>query len=587
MRQQGKKRLGEMLMAEGLLTQEQVDQALAEQRRTGKRLGVVLKDLGVVTEQDIIRVLGVQMGIQHQSLSNMIIDQNIVRLLPEILARRHQAVALFQKDRVLTVAMVDPLNVFALDDLSSATGLEIEPAVSTEADVLNAIDRYYGMSASVDEALKGMASLAPGSQRHGGQGVRKGLDRQGAEAGDRGQGLEEGSPELGRTAEDAPIIKLVNALIAQAVQKRASDIHVEPGEEGIQIRYRLDGVLCDETTLPKDLQAGVTSRIKVMGEMDIAERRIPQDGRVQVKVGEKEVDIRISTLPVVFGEKIVMRLLDKQSILLGLDELGFSPGILARFQQIIHRPYGLILIVGPTGSGKTTTLYGVINKIHSTEKNIVTIEDPVEYRVKRVNQVQVNTKAGMVFATGLRAILRQDPDILMIGEIRDRETATVAVQAAMTGHLVFSTLHTNDAPSAVARLIDMGVEPFLIASSLTAVLAQRLIRKICGHCKRDHIPDPELLRQLGLFDITQGFMRGQGCKECRNTGYSGRVGLFELLALDEPLRQLTVSRASAAEMQAQAQKAGFIQLRQDGLRKAIQGLTTLEEVIRGTQELGS
>ena len=579
-----------MLIVEGLLTQEQLDSALAEQKRSGKRLGAVVRHLGFVTEEDIIRMLGKQMGILHHSLSNIIIDQSTVQLIPETLSRRHQAVPLSKSGQILTVAMVDPLNVFALDDLRSATGMDIEPVVSTEAEVLGAIDHCYGMSGSVDELLKGMTDTLSGPQNYGPQGIRKGLDRQGAESDRKAEGFasqEGGGLAPQGAAEEAPIIKLVNTLISKAVQKRASDIHVEPGENGLQIRYRLDGVLCDEMVLPKDLQAGITSRLKIMADMDIAERRIPQDGRIQVRVGEKEVDIRVSTLPVVFGEKIVMRLLDKQGILLSLEDLGLATNTLAKFQQVIRRPYGLILVVGPTGSGKTTTLYGALNQINSTEKNIVTIEDPVEYRVNRVNQVQVNAKAGVIFATGLKAILRQDPDILMIGEIRDRETASIAVQAAMTGHLVFSTLHTNDAPSAVARLIDMGVEPFLIASSLTAVVAQRLVRKVCSRCKKDYTPDPELLRGLGLEGKGQSFLHGQGCEECRNTGYSGRIGLFEILVMDEPLRHLTVSRASAADLRSQAQKAGFIQLRQDGLQKAAQKLTTLEEVLRGTQDLDS
>jgi general secretion pathway protein E len=347
----------------------------------------------------------------------------------------------------------------------------------------------------------------------------------------------------------------------------------------------VDGVMHEMMSPPRNVHAGVASRIKIMADLDIAERRIPQDGRIRMRVGEKIIDIRLSTLPTIFGEKIVMRLLDKQSILLGLEELGFDSERLAKFKQMIRRPYGLILVTGPTGSGKTTTLYAALNGINSLEKNIVTIEDPVEYQLKGINQVQVNVKVGITFAAGLRTILRQDPDVIMVGEIRDRETATIAVQAALTGHLVFSTLHTNDAPSAVARLIDIGVEPFLIASSLSCVVAQRLVRKICAHCKKSDAPDAGLIKDLGLQGKKLTIMRGEGCQECRTTGYSGRVALFELLTLDESIRQLTVSRASASQIRNKARETGFKQLRHDGLVKAVSGMTTLEEVLRVTQEI--
>lgn len=601
-----------MLIEEGLLTRAQLDNALSEQRKHSGRLGSILKNLGYVTDQDIIKVLGKQMGIQHQSLSSVVIDQDSVKLIPETLARRHQTIPLFKKNNVLTVAMVDPLNVFAIDDLKQTTGLEIEPVVSTEADVLKAIDRFYSVTSSVEEVLKGMEDYRVGPER------RTGFERRGE--GDRrfGEGSEEGPywidpqgqsvpsarrpsttatpaagmtagdeviQELQRVAEDAPIIKLVNIIIAQAVREGASDIHVEPEEEMLRVRYRVDGVMHEVMSPPRNLHAGVTSRIKIMADLDIAERRIPQDGRLRMRVGEKIIDIRLSTLPTVFGEKIVMRLLDKQSVLFGLEELGLDPDHLAKFKVMIQKPYGLILVTGPTGSGKTTTLYAALNTINSVEKNIVTIEDPVEYQLKGITQVHVNLKVGVTFAAGLRSILRQDPDIIMIGEIRDRETATIAVQAALTGHLVLSTLHTNDAPGAIARLIDIGVEPFLIASSLSGVVAQRLVRKICTHCKKSYTPDPGLLKDLGLQGKKLSFLRGEGCQECRGSGYSGRVAIFELLAMDESIRQLTVSRASASQIRTKAREAGFKQLRHDGLVKAVSGQTTLEEVFRVTQEI--
>ncbi|MGH7273200.1 MAG: GspE/PulE family protein, partial [Nitrospiria bacterium] len=394
-----------------------------------------------------------------------------------------------------------------------------------------------------------------------------------------------GTLEYQRGADDAPIIKLVNLIIAQAVREGASDIHLEPEEVVLRVRYRVDGLLHEVMSPPRDLHAGVCSRIKIMANLDIAERRVPQDGRIQMKVGERQIDMRLSTLPTVFGEKIMMRLLDKRSVLIGLEELGFDPDSLAKYQQMIRRPYGLILVTGPTGSGKTTTIYAALSSINSSEKNIVTIEDPVEYQLKGINQVHVNAKVGVTFATGLRSILRQDPNVIMIGEIRDRETATIAVQAALTGHLVLSTLHTNDAPGAIARLIDIGVEPFLISSSLMGVVAQRLVRKVCAHCRKTYTPDHEVFKDLGVRGLKLTFMRGEGCQECRGIGFSGRLALFELLSMNDSIRQLTVSRASAAQIRSQAQATGFKRLREDGLQKAIQGLTTLEEVFRVAQDI--
>ena len=393
------------------------------------------------------------------------------------------------------------------------------------------------------------------------------------------------SLDLGRGADDAPIIKLVNLIIAQAVREGASDIHVEPDAEVLRIRYRVDGLLHEVMSPPRNLHAGLVSRLKIMGNLDIAERRVPQDGRIQMKVGEKEIDMRVSTLPTVYGEKMMMRVLDKRSVLIGLEELGFAPESLAIYRQMIRRPYGLILVTGPTGSGKTTTLYAALSSINSIEKNIVTIEDPVEYQIKGINQVHVNAKVGVTFAAGLRTILRQDPNVIMVGEIRDRETATIAVQAALTGHQVFSTLHTNEAPGAIARLIDIGVEPFLISSSLTGVVAQRLVRKVCAFCREAYTPDPQVIKDLGIKGDKVTYVRGRGCQECRQTGYSGRIPLFELLSMNDSIRHLTISRSSAAQIRSQAEKSGFKRLREDGLLKAAQGLTTLEEVFRVAQDI--
>jgi type IV pilus assembly protein PilB len=562
--QQKRKLLGEMLIAEGLLSRDQLEQGLTEQKLHGGRIGAILKALGFVKEDDIIKVLGKQMGIQHLTLTSVIIDPQVVKIIPEALARRHQAVPVFEKEKTLTLAMVDPLNVFAIDDIQQATGMKIQPVVSTEGDVLKAIDRHYSVTSTMQEAVR--------------------------EADVQGYGTVELNQviDLQRISDDTPVIKLVNTMIAQAVREGASDIHIEPDAEVLRIRYRVDGLLHEVMTPPRNLQAGVTSRIKIMADLDIAEKRIPQDGRIQMKVGEKDIDIRLATLPTIFGEKIVMRLLNKESLLLGLEQLGFSPESLKKFRKMITRPYGLLLVTGPTGSGKTTTLYSVLSSINSLERNIITIEDPVEYQIKMINQVQVNPKVGITFANGLRSILRQDPDIIMVGEIRDRETATIAIQAALTGHLVFSTLHTNDAAGAISRLIDIGIEPFLVASSLIGIVGQRLVRKICKHCIQSYTPTPDLLKSLGVGERKEiTFMKGAGCQNCRGTGYSGRIGLFELMVLDESIRNLVVSKTSINGIRIAAREAGFVGLREEGLLKALKGVTSLEEVLRVTQEIES
>ena len=563
---QKRKMLGEMLIAEGLLSNEQLKRALAEQKAHGGRIGMILKNLGLVTEEDIIKVLGKQMGIQHVNLSGMIIEPEVVRLIPETLARRHQIIPVFKKGNLLTLAMSDPLNVFAVDDVKRATGCEVDPVMSKEEETLKAIDRYYTGTSSMEEAAR--------------------------EADRQGFGVMEGGDavlELSKLAEDTPVVKFVNTMISQAIKEGASDIHIEPEAEALRIRYRRDGLLRDVMTAPRSLQSGVSSRIKIMADLDIAEKRVPQDGRIQMKVGEKEIDIRLSTLPTLFGEKIVMRILDKSSLLLSLTDLGFAPETLQAFEKMIRRPYGLVLVTGPTGSGKTTTLYAALKLLSSVEKNIVTIEDPVEYQIKLINQVPVNAKVGVTFATGLRSILRQDPDIVMVGEIRDRETATIAIQAALTGHLVLSTLHTNDAAGAIARLADMGIEPFLIASSLIGVVAQRLVRKVCSRCKSTYPAAPQALTDLGLGHLIGGkreiqFVRGNGCPECRGIGYAGRVGIYEMLPVDDAIRSLIVSRAPSGEIRRKASSAKFKSLRSEGLLKALQGITSVEEVLRVTQD---
>ncbi|MBI3607702.1 MAG: Flp pilus assembly complex ATPase component TadA [Nitrospirae bacterium] len=557
--QQKRKMLGEMLIAEGLLTAEQLDHALAEQRRHGGRIGAILKGLGYVTEEGIIKTLGRQTGIPHQTLSTIIIDADVIKLVPELLARRHQAIPLYKKGETLTLAMVDPLNVVAVDDIARVTGLEIQPVVSTEQDVMRAIERQYGMSSTIEEAVK---NLEPYDDRQDAQSV-----------------------QMERLAEETPVVKFVATIITQAVHEGASDIHIEPDPEVLRVRHRVDGLLREITTAPKGLQGGVLSRIKIMAGMDISEKRAPQDGRIEMKVGERDIDLRVSTLPTIHGEKVVLRILDKRQSVIKLSELGFPPSMYDVVHRLVERPHGLFLVTGPTGGGKTTTLCAALNTINTMARHIVTIEDPVEYQMKIISQVQVNPKAGVTFANGLRSILRQDPDVIMVGEIRDRETATIAIQAALTGHLVLSTLHTNDAPSAVARLIDIGVEPFLIASSLLGVIAQRLVRKVCLTCQKPEELPQNVLKGLVLEASTVKPMKGVGCTGCRNTGYSGRIGIFELLTTNDALRELIVDRASASRMKAEALRAGYVPLRQAGLAKVAVGLTTLEEVYRVTQEV--
>jgi type IV pilus assembly protein PilB len=546
--QQKRKMLGEMLIAEGLLTSEQLEQALVEQRRHGGRIGAVLKSLGFVTEEGIIQALGRQTGIPHQVLSTIIIDSDVIKLVPELLARRHQAIPLHKKGGTLTLAMVDPLNVVALDDIARATGLQIQPVVSTEQDVMRAIERQYGMSSTIEEAVK---RLEPFEED------------------------EASAAQMERLAEETPVVKFVTTIITQAVHEGASDIHIEPDVDLLRVRYRVDGLLREITTAPKGLHGGVLSRVKIMADLDISEKRVPQDGRIQMKVGEREIDLRVATLPTIYGEKVE------------LSELGFAPVAYDEVERLVTRPYGLFLVTGPTGSGKTTTLCAALNTINTMARNIVTIEDPVEYQMKIISQVQVNVKAGVTFANGLRSILRQDPDVIMVGEIRDRETAMLAIQAALTGHLVLSTLHTNDAPGAIARLIDIGVEPYLIAPALLGVVGQRLVRKVCPSCRKPHPPAgfEKAFEGVPLEAKAVTLMMGSGCSGCRQTGYSGRIGIFELLTMNDALRGLIVARSPASQIAAVAMQTGFVPLRLAGLAKAAAGVTSLEEVYRVTQDV--
>jgi len=575
-----KKMLGEMLVAGGLVKEDQLKKALDEQKRRGGKVGEILVDLGFVNEHNLATFLGRQLHIPYVEIEKQLVDTDTVKLLPGPMARRLAAIPLYKDKEALVVAMADPLNIFGLDDIQKATGKEVRQVVATRSDILKAIDRYYGVAPAMEAAA---TEFGAGAKAEGEGGLM---------------------PDI--IAEDAPVVKLVSMIMAQAIMDRASDIHIDPEGKAIKVRYRIDGVLREVKSLPREMHAPIVSRIKIMADMDIADKRVPQDGRFQARIthtdtgpvvtavfrernalrmdGDTTVDIRVSTLPVIQGETVVMRILDRGSIIQSVEGLNFGPDMLERYRKLIMRPYGLILVTGPTGSGKSTTLYASVNALDRKTNNIVTVEDPVEYQIMGVNQVQVNPKAGVTFAAGLRSILRQDPDIIMVGEIRDVETAEIAIHAALTGHLVFSTLHTNDAAGATMRLIDMGIEPFLISSSAIGIVAQRLVRKVCENCKKPYPATPEMLRSLGLAPGQVTFYRGEGCQACQRTGYKGRVGLFELMEINESIRNLIVAKASTSAIKTAAAQAGFKTLRQEGLIKAAAGITTVEEVLRVTQD---
>jgi type IV pilus assembly protein PilB len=551
------KDLGDILVEENLITQEQLATAAAEQERLGRSLGRVLIEMGMIKEPDLVAALARQVGLDFIDLDEYQIDPNAVSMLPEQVARRYRALPIGFENSHLLVAMSDPANVFALDDIRTITGMEVKPVVATVADVDAAIRRYGQFEQSATDIATEASSQADDASD---------LD------------------DIPAAVEDAPIVRLVNLLITQAVTDRASDIHIEPMERDIRIRYRIDGVLHEVMRSPKNIQNGLISRLKVMADINIAERRVPQDGRVSLVVGGKGVDLRMATLPTVYGEKVVIRILDKTSALLRLGELGFMDESYDRYEDAFRKPYGTVLVTGPTGSGKSTTLYATLNIINSSERNIITIEDPVEYRLSGINQMQVNTKAGLHFSTALRSILRADPDVVLIGEIRDRETALIAVEAALTGHLVLSTLHTNDAASAITRLIEMGVEPYLVASALDCVVAQRLGRKLCNRCKEGYRPTEAELEGAGfsedLVGSIQELYRPVGCPSCGKTGFHGRMGLYEVMPVTEEIEQLAVERRSSDEVRRLAMKQGMITLREDGLEKVRMGMTSLEEIFR-------
>lgn len=555
--------LGEILKQKGLITQAQLTEALAVGKRTSERVGKVLVSLGYCTEKDISDALGDQYGIPSVMLSSVIIEPEVLKLVPEAIAKKYMVIPVSMEADTLKAAMLDPLDVFAIDEMKKLTNLNIVPVVTTETEIMKALGQYRGMGSSLEEAVSRVQAL--------GVELLKGED--------------ELPEKLTKIAGETSIVQLVNHLLSKAVMDGASDIHVEPDEDILLVRSRVDGVLRETVTLPLKLHAAVLSRIKILGELDIAEKRLPQDGRFVVKVGSRDIDIRLSTLPTIFGEKAVMRLLDKGSMTLDLERLSPLPDTLDILKKVVKRPYGMILLTGPTGSGKTTTAYTLLNLVNSPEKNLVTVEDPVEYHLKRVNQVQVNTKVGITFAGALRHILRQDPDIVMIGEIRDRETAEIAIHAALTGHLVISTIHTNDAVGTISRLLDMGIEPYLVSSAVSCIVGQRLIRKLCKACSVPFDADPKMLEELGVRfqGKTPQFYRGAGCPACNGTGLKGRVGIYEVLLLDEEIRSLILAKAPGNAVADAARKKGFRTLRHQGIRTALAGHTTIEEVLQATQ----
>ena len=561
-------RIGELFVREGLVTEAQVVSALDKQKQLGgnKQIGDLLVSMGAISERDRVRVLGMHWGVDYADLTANPVERETANLITQDLARRYKVIPLGVKNGRLRLAMKNPLDIFATDEIRLITGKEVDPVIATEEDILLAIaEAFKAAGDAVEGVLKDFEDdVALNTHK---------IDE------------ELSLTELKELSEEAPVVKLANMVIARAIAEKASDIHMEPGKEALKVRYRMDGILVDGLVVPKKVQASLTSRIKIMADMDIAEKRAPQDGRISAVIDGKPFDFRVSTLPAVFGEKIVMRVLDKSNISVGLSKLGLLPHTFDMFEAMLMRTYGIILVTGPTGSGKSTTLYSCLSKVNSGEKNILTIEDPVEYELAGITQVGVNNKAGMTFAAGLKSMLRQDPDIIMVGEMRDQETAMIAIEAALTGHLVFSTLHTNDAPAAVARLMDMGVEPFLIASATVGVMAQRLLRKVCEKCKQPYEPPRDAIKRLGmnLDDLDKSrvtFFRGKGCDTCKGSGYKGRVGCYELMPVTDKVRELILAHASAYAIREAAIEAGMKSLKEDAMEKILLGMTTLEESLR-------
>ncbi len=554
-------RLGEILINQGVINSEQLKKALEAQKiDSKKKIGEILVSQGVISQKQLNQALQHIYETEFVELEDVILDPEIVSLIPKRIALRYKLIPLNKENNSLTVAMANPLDVNAIDYIKEYTKMDIQPKFANENEIINALSNYYEAGYQFDDLLERVDVAA----------VSEFTD-------------EVNISTLEAISQEAPIIQLVNMIIVEAIKERASDIHLEPNKRGLLVRYRIDGILHDIRMLPIRVKPAVISRVKILSNMDIAERRLPQDGRFQLRFGAREVDLRVSSIPTVYDEKIVMRLLDKSQGVIALDNIGFTEAQLQEFRQMISRPYGIILITGPTGSGKSTTLYAALNEVDSMEKNVITVEDPVEYKLERINQINVRPKINLTFANALRSILRQDPDIIMIGEMRDSETAHIAVQSALTGHLVFSALHTNDAVSSLTRLIDMGVEPFLISSSVIEVMAQRLVRKICPRCIEEFTPEEAVFRNLKLnipLPENTKLYRGKGCDYCKNTGYYGRIAIFEMISINDELRSMILKRTSSNEIKEVAIRYGMKTLLDIGITKALEGITTIDEVFR-------
>ncbi len=550
-----KVRLGDLLIEKGYITEAQLKVALEESKRSGKKLGETLVELEYVDEETILNVLAQQFGIEKISYDDIHFEKPLKNVLPERLARRFKVVPVDYTDNKIIVATNDPTNIFAFDEIARVTRKEVEPVIISKDDLLRALEKIYGTEDRLYEIVSSVENKLLGATSD--------------------------DEAIKSLAEDASVVRLVDGIISKAILEHASDIHVEPDEDILRIRYRLDGILHEMLTLNKILHPAIVSRIKIMSGMDIAEKRIPQDGRFKMKKDFKDIDFRVSTLPTNYGEKVVLRILDREQALLDLKNIGMDEYNLSIYNEIISKPYGIVLISGPTGSGKTTTLYATLNKLNTLEKNIITVEDPIEYNFRLINQVNVDESAGLTFANALRSILRQDPDIIMVGEIRDRDTAEISIQASLTGHLVLSTVHTNDAASCVVRLVDMGIEPYLVATSLIGVVGQRLVRKICPYCKVEYKPEPDIAKQLGI-DENEPIYKGEGCERCKYTGYMGRIGIYEVMKINREIRRLIHSGASSDEIRQAAMEYGFKPMREAGFELVRKGITTIEEVLRVT-----
>ena len=556
-------RLGELLIRENLISNQQLQKAQDEQRKGGGRLGYNLTKLGYIKEADLTGFLSKQYGVPSINLSEFEVEQDVINLVPKDVAEKHQVIPVNKSGANLIIAMSDPSNIYAIDDLKFLTGYNIEVVVAADASIKEAIERYYDEGEGFDDVLADFDD----------EGIEYIADDEDVDVSD-----------LSKSAEEAPVVKLVNLILTDAIKKVASDIHIEPYEKTFRVRFRIDGVMYEVMKPPLKLKNAITSRLKIMSKLDIAERRLPQDGRIKLKLGRgKEMDFRVSVLPTLFGEKVVLRLLDKSNLQLDMTKLGFEKSALGGFQNAIHKPFGMVLVTGPTGSGKTTTLYSALSELNKVSENISTAEDPVEFNLPGINQVQMHEDIGLNFAAALRSFLRQDPDIIMVGEIRDFETAEIGVKAALTGHMVLSTLHTNDAPSTVNRLLNMGIEPFLVASSVNCIVAQRLARKICAECREDHKVAPQTLIDAGMPpDVANkvSLFQGKGCSVCSETGYKGRIAIYEVMVIGEELKEFILNGASTAEIKREAMRLGMKSMRQSSLTKLEEGVTTLEEVLR-------